>query len=337
MTEGAPVPTSKEAINTGSKVTFEKITGYKEVKDYIYKISETGINGEHPEWTVSSDVLYAKVSVRKEGNEYKTKVSYYSDKNCTTVVETPVITNTYTAPTEGSAELEIQKAATENWTGKIPDYFKFKLEAVTEGAPVPTSKEAINTGSKVTFEKITGYKEVKDYIYKISETGINGEHPEWTVSSDVLYAKVSVRKEGNEYKTKVSYYSDKNCTTAVETPVIINTYTTSGQIVLSANKTLNGQTLEAEQFSFQTTEIGEDGNAVENGYNKTAKNAEDGSIVFPTIKYEKAGTYYYQITEINGKKPAYEYDGSKYVVTVNVTDNMAGKLTAAIISVTKRR
>ena len=335
LTPGAPEPASKEAINTGSKVTFEKITGYKEVKDYIYKISETGINGEHPEWTVSSDVLYAKVSVRKEGNEYKTKVSYYSDKNCTTAVETPVITNTYTAPTEGSAELEIQKAAKGNWTGEIPNYFKFKLEALTPGAPEPASKEAINTGSKVTFEKITGYKEVKDYIYKISETGINGEHPEWTVSSDVLYAKVSVRKEGNEYKTKVSYYSDKNCTTAVETPVIINTYTTSGQIVLSANKTLNGQTLEAEQFSFQTTEIGEDGNAVENGYNKTAKNAEDGSIVFPTIKYEKAGTYYYQITEINGKKPAYEYDGSKYVVTVNVTDNMAGKLTAAIISVTK--
>ena len=335
LTPGAPEPSNKEAANTGSKVTFEKITGYKEAKDYIYKISETGITGEHPEWTVSSDVLYAKVSVRKEGNEYKTKVSYYSDENCTTAVETPVITNTYTAPTEGSAEIEIQKAATASWTGEIPNYFKFKLEALTPGAPEPSNKEAANTGSKVTFEKITGYKEAKDYIYKISETGITGEHPEWTVSSDVLYAKVSVRKEGNEYKTKVGYYSDENCKNALQTPVIINTYTTSGQIVLSANKTLDGQTLEAEQFSFQATEIGEDGNSVENGYNKTAKNAEDGSIVFPTIKYEKTGTYYYQITEINGKKPAYEYDGSKYVVTVNVTDNMAGKLTAAIISVTK--
>ena len=335
LTPGAPEPSNKEAANTGSKVTFEKITGYKEAKDYIYKISETGITGEHPEWTVSSDVLYAKVSVRKEGNEYKTKVSYYSDENCTTAVETPVITNTYTAPTEGSAEIEIQKAATASWTGEIPNYFKFKLEALTPGAPEPSNKEAANTGSKVTFEKITGYKEAKDYIYKISETGITGEHPEWTVSNDVLYAKVSVRKEGNEYKTKVGYYSDENCKNALQTPVIINTYTTSGQIVLSANKTLDGQTLEAEQFSFQATEIGEDGNSVENGYNKTAKNAEDGSIVFPTIKYEKTGTYYYQITEINGKKPAYEYDGSKYVVTVNVTDNMAGKLTAAIISVTK--
>ena len=335
LTPGAPEPSNKEAANTGSKVTFEKITGYKEAKDYIYKISETGITGEHPEWTVSNDVLYAKVSVRKEGNEYKTKVSYYSDENCTTAVETPVITNTYTAPTEGSAEIEIQKAATASWTGGIPNYFKFKLEALTPGAPEPSNKEAANTGSKVTFEKITGYKEAKDYIYKISETGITGEHPEWTVSNDVLYAKVSVRKEGNEYKTKVGYYSDENCKNALQTPVIINTYTTSGQIVLSANKTLDGQTLEAEQFSFQATEIGEDGNSVENGYNKTAKNAEDGSIVFPTIKYEKTGTYYYQITEINGKKPAYEYDGSKYVVTVNVTDNMAGKLTAAIISVTK--
>ena len=246
-----------------------------------------------------------------------------------------MITNTYTAPTEGSAELEIQKAATESWTGKIPNYFQFKLEALTEGAPMPGTTAVTNNGSDVSFGKITGYKEVKDYIYKISETGIIGEHPEWTVSSDVLYAKVSVRKEGNEYKTKVSYYSDENCTTAVETPVIINNYTTSGQIVLSANKTLEGQPLEAEQFSFQVTEIGEDGNAVENGYKKIAKNAEDGSIVFPTIKYEKTGIYYYQITEINGKKPAYKYDGSKYVVAVNVTDNMAGKLTAAIISVTK--
>ena len=335
LTEGAPMPGTTAVTNNGSDVSFGKITGYKEVKDYIYKISETGIIGEHPEWTVSSDVLYAKVSVRKERNEYKTKVSYYSDENCTTAVETPVITNTYTAPTEGSAELEIQKAATESWTGKIPNYFQFKLEALTEGAPMPGTTAVTNNGSDVSFGKITGYKEVKDYIYKISETGIIGEHPEWTVSSDVLYAKVSVRKERNEYKTKVSYYSDENCTTAVETPVIINNYTTSGQIVLSANKTLEGQPLEAEQFSFQVTEIGEDGNAVENGYKKIAKNAEDGSIVFPTIKYEKTGIYYYQITEINGKKPAYKYDGSKYVVAVNVTDNMAGKLTAAIISVTK--
>ncbi|MFR5151516.1 MAG: Spy0128 family protein [Ruminococcus sp.] len=72
-------------------------------------------------------------------------------------------------------ELEIQKAAKGNWTGEIPNYFKFKLEALTPGAPEPASKEAINTGSKVTFEKITGYKEVKDYIYKISENGESTE------------------------------------------------------------------------------------------------------------------------------------------------------------------
>ena len=60
----------------------------------------------------------------------------------------------------------------------------------------------------------------------------------------------------------------------MQTPVIINTYTTSGQIVLSANKTLDGQTLEAEQFSFQATEMDADGKTVENGYSETVKNAD---------------------------------------------------------------
>ena len=95
--------------NNGSDVALKD---YKEVKDYIYKISEKGIIGEHPEWSLSTEALfYAKVSVSKEKEKYKTAVSYYSDKNCTTAVETPVITNLYFA-IEGSAQ--IQKAATEN-------------------------------------------------------------------------------------------------------------------------------------------------------------------------------------------------------------------------------
>ena len=74
-------------------------------------------------------------------------------KTAMIAVETPVITNTYTAPTEGSAELEIQKAATENWTGKIPNYFQFKLEALTEGAPMPPGTTAVtNNGSDISWK-----------------------------------------------------------------------------------------------------------------------------------------------------------------------------------------
>ena len=79
---------------------------------------------------------------------------------------------------------------------------------------MPGTTAVTNNGSDVSFGKITGYKEVKDYIYKISEKGIIGEHPEWSLSTEALYAKVSVSKERNEYKTAVSYYSDENCTTA---------------------------------------------------------------------------------------------------------------------------
>ena len=76
-----------------------------------------------------------------------------------------------------------------------------------------------------------------------------------------------------------------------------NTYTTSGQIALGATKTLESQTLEAEEFSFQATEMDADGKAVENGYNETVKNADGGTITFPIITYKESGTHYYQITE----------------------------------------
>ena len=90
------------------------------------------MEGDHPEWTVSGEAIYAKVSVVKEGNEYKASVGYYSDKECSKEVEKPSITNTYTKPTEGKASLEIQKRVTgEEAPEEIPSIFKFKLEAVT--------------------------------------------------------------------------------------------------------------------------------------------------------------------------------------------------------------
>ena len=78
-----------------------------------------------------------------------------------------------------------------------------------------------------------------------------------------------------------------------------------------------------------------DGKAVENGYNETVKNADGGAITFPIITYKESGTHYYQITEVKDEKPAYQYDESKYVVKVDVTDDNAGKLTAKVTSVTK--
>lgn len=67
------------------------------------------------------------------------------------------------------------------------------------------------------------------------------------------------------------------------------------------------------------------------------KNADGGTITFPIITYKESGTHYYQITEVKDEKPAYQYDESKYVVKVDVTDDNAGKLTAKVTSVTNER
>ncbi|MFR7899516.1 MAG: Spy0128 family protein [Ruminococcus sp.] len=50
------------------------------------------------------------------------------------------------------------------------------------------------------------------------------------------------------------------------------------------------------------------------------------AITFPIITYKESGTHYYQITEVKDEKPAYQYDESKYVVKVDVTDDNAGRV-----------
>ena len=167
---------------------------------------------------------------------------------------------------------------------------------------------------------------------------MKGDAAGYTYDDTIYTINATVTDAGNGTLTVTPVIHSSKATSEDATVTgmeFTNTYTTSGQIALGATKTLEGQTLEAEQFSFQATEMDADGKAVENGYNETVKNADGGTITFPIITYKESGTHYYQITEVKDEKPAYQYDESKYVVKVDVTDDNAGKLTAKVTSVTK--
>lgn len=92
-----------------------------------------------------------------------------------------------------------------------------------------------------------------------------------------------------------------------------------GSVQLEAKKELSGRPLKAEEFSF--TLKGDE------NVNETKKNDEDGKILFDEIKYDKAGTYEYTITEAipEVKDPNITYDDTEFKVTVNVEEK-AGKL-----------
>ena len=254
--------------------------------------------------------------------------------------------NTYSA--SGSLNLTAKKTLTTTETPLAKDQFAFELRD-KEGKVLQTKTN--DADGNVAFDEIK-YSLVKDAAYKdntdkkVDDTGeyqytvneVKGDAAGYTYDDTIYTIKVTVKDAGNGTLTVTPVIHSSKAASEDATVAgmeFTNIYTTSGQIVLGATKTLEGQALEAEQFSFQATEIDADGNAVENGYNETVKNADGGAITFPIITYEKSGIYYYQITEVKDEKPAYKYDESKYVVKVDVTDDNAGKLTAKVTAVTK--
>ena len=149
---------------------------------------------KHPEWTVSSDVLYAKVSVRKKETSIRQRAITVMMHDSS---RAPVITNTYTAPTEEAQRLEIRKPQLRAGEG---NRIALQIQAGSTdfwGARMPTKRGSANTGSDVTFEKRSPATRKQRII---SIRSVRRESPE-SIRNGLFQVtcfmqKVSVRKEG---------------------------------------------------------------------------------------------------------------------------------------------
>ncbi len=93
-------------------------------------------------------------------------------------------------------------------------------------------------------------------------------------------------------------------------------------VALGASKVLTGKTLAEGQFTFKLA--GADGTSWE------AKNTAGGQVLFPSVTFDKVGTYEYTISEVNDGQANITYDTTEHKVTVTVTDNLKGSLVADI-------
>ena len=268
--------------------------------------------------------------------------------------ETAAFTNTYkVAPVSlaGSTALQVKKEI----QGKAPetsyewqenDSFTFTITAVTQGAPMPERKEIVidkdTTNHTASFGDIT-YKKPGTYKYEIREK--NSEIPGMSSDSRAYQVQVVVEDTGTgSLNVKEPKYSllDGGSTTEYEygenTPMtFVNTYdTATQQVIIRGTKTLTGDTLAKDQFSFALTKaekVGSEGatvplpvideNSLEVG--NTVKNTEAtaNNIFFGTITYDvqDAGTYKYYFQEVvpEDEEPGMVYDDEEKVVTVTVT------------------
>lgn len=195
--------------------------------------------------------------------------------------------------------------------------FSFTISADTEGAPLPDEITVTNRGGNVSFGPMTFAKAMlgdemsKTFDYTISESG---SKPGVTNDSAKSFS-VTVTDDGKG-----------NLTAEMSGPVsFANTYAVaplsySVSRDVSVKKELAGRDLREGEFSFELLE-GDDVVA-------TATNAADGTVTFPELTYDAPGEHGYTVREVAGDAAGVSYDTTAYAVSVKVSDNGDGTLSA---------
>ena len=267
--------------NKNGKISFDSIS-YKEVGEHTYTVKE--VKGDNNTITYDLSEKQVTVKVTKDGNELKTEVVYPESKT---------FNNTFT-PKETSATIELDK----NLDGRdlVDGEFSFELYEGSNKLQTTTNKNG-----KVTFDSIS-YKEVGEHTYTIKE--VKGDNSTVAYDSTAKEVTVKVTRDGDKLKTEVVYPESKTFN---------NTFTpNAANATIELDKALSGRDLVNGEFKFILKD--DQGNQV--GSEATNQN---GKITFPSIKFEKEGTYNYSVKEVKGENNTINYDKSEKHVTINVT------------------
>lgn len=248
--------------------------------------------------------------------------------------------NVYGQNAKASIDMKGTKVLQANSGANLPDItgkYQFTITG-SEGAPMPSITTVSNDASgnvdfgliEYTMENVFGNVEEttedtqevdastrsKTFTYTISESGavagVTNDTAVKTVTvtvtdnGDGTLSVVSTPTQGLKF-TFVNVYQT---TTVTSSP-------TDGTV--SIQKELEGQNLEAGQFTFQMKDTA--GNIV-----SEATNDADGNVVFAPITFDKAGTYQYSISEFNTGVLGMNYDTSVYNAVAIVTDQGDGTL-----------
>ncbi len=248
--------------------------------------------------------------------------------------------NTYSVtPLDTELDFGLSKAIDgRDWTDG--DEFSFTITA-PEGAPLPdpatvtvSNKDAKDGIAAIKFGKIR-FTAAGTYKYEIRENA--GNAAGMTYDAHVATAEVTVTDNGKGVLTaNVTKKENGRFTNKYHTEL---NYTAAGGLKLS--KTLSGRPMTEGQFTFTVTPAdAASANALglhegANVYKSPA--ATEGTVGLIDIlaghevKFTQADagkTFKYTVAETNDHKPGYTYDDAVRTVTIAVTDDGAGTITA---------
>ena len=231
-----------------------------------------------------------------------------------------------------SVQFEVEKAM--NGTPVTAETFQFTLTE-TDGSFATAKTGGVTDTVSITgagtdlFQEIT-YHAVGTHYYVVKETA--GTRNGMTYDDSEYHITVDVVVNGSALDTVVTV-NKLGAGVAAEI-LFTNTYTVSGDtsVTISGTKTLTGRPMLNGEFTFRLTQVAdENGTAMNNPYTQTAHNGPavngEAAVTFAPITYTAPGTYYYQVSEVEGApNNGITYDGRSYIVIVTVEDNDQGGL-----------
>ncbi|WP_430610450.1 Spy0128 family protein [Enterococcus sp. DIV0876] len=276
------------------QVYFDAIA-YEEAGEYHYTIQEKAGSDQ----TIDYDQKKLNVVVHVSDVDGQLKAEAVYDGN-------QVFTNMYT-PKAGSVVLSAEKVL----EGRPLQNGEFTFELLDADSKI-LQTQSNEADGQVYFDAIA-YEEVGEYHYTIQEKA--GSDQTIDYDQKKLNVVVHVRDVDGQLKAEAVYDGNQ---------VFTNTYTPkAGSIVLSAEKVLEGRTLQNGEFTFEL--LDEEGEVLQ-----TQSNGADGQVYFDAITYEEAGEYQYTIQEQSGSDQTIDYDQTVYQIVVHVED-LEGTITAEIV------
>ena len=327
-------------------ITFEKAGIFEFIITEVPGQADDGYTYDKAQWTLT-------VKVEDEGGKLKVEsYSYAKDGETVTGAEAAAFENSYEVkPTDytpgvtkamtGADRQEAQKYEFTLTPGENNPEGGATVDDTEASITVPKDK-AVNTEvsptdngfGKITFEKAGTYtftiqekipEEAKANGNKLN--GVTYDDSEWTLT-------VVVEDEGSQLKVTSHTYAKTGGSSNNDAAKFVNDYEVKPtDFTPDVRKTVTGEIRPAEE-TFTFTLTADKGNP-EGGATFTDGQAmvtvpeggtDEGSLVAPAtdpfgkITFTKAGTYKFQITEVEGNADGYSYDTDPWTLTVMVND-----------------
>lgn len=332
LTEGAPMPENTTAVNDAAgNVNFGQIPfalsqlegvapdeNGTRTKEFEYKVTESGsVSGVTNDTGASTGKTF-KLTLHDDGEGTLTVTRNPSDGPLFSFTNTYNVNELATSITD---QIKINKSL----TGRELRDGEFQFELLEGSSVIATGTN--DADGTVTFDKIT-YTKPGNHLYTVREVKQGESGITYDDQTYMIHTKITDNGDGTlkaEHQVLAGIGEDDQMIPAEENAITFqNSYKAEpANVTIEAVKKLEGGTLKEGQFTFQIKD--KDGKAV-----AEVKNKEDGAIRFENLAFDSEGTYEYTISEVNDKQTGVTYDENVYKLTVSVTDDGSGVLSAKV-------